>query len=106
MTDYHYDDAHNDWLNDVADLLAPWIVENDVAQEALISDAIERLIAERRDAAATERVRIAARIRDAADLIDEHADGMSSDTAIRYRARAEAFRDAACVAETAPEEGQ
>lgn len=53
---------------------------------------------------AAERARVAAVIRDAADLIDEHADGMSSDTAIRYRARAEAFRDAARVAETAPEE--
>lgn len=40
-------DERIDWLNGLCELLEPWIVEDDIAQEALIEDAIKRLRAER-----------------------------------------------------------
>lgn len=32
------------WSNDLAEMLGPWIVEDDVAQEALITDAVKRVV--------------------------------------------------------------
>ncbi|MGE3795090.1 MAG: hypothetical protein AB7I38_14345 [Dehalococcoidia bacterium] len=37
-------DAHIDRLNDMCERLGPWLVEDDVAQEALIGDAITRML--------------------------------------------------------------
>lgn len=42
-------DEHIDWLNDVCEALGDWAEDDDVAQEAIILDAVRRLVVRHND---------------------------------------------------------